>query len=152
MTSLNMPRNLIGSQYEAGALISYLGTPSTIELRVGVSFVSADQACANIDEELGNSTFTEIENQSKALWNQKLGRVELDLAGTPTNITEMFYSSFYRSFLTPVSTLNPRKWFHMLTECRTTLLERRSTSSPGRRTRTLTPCECTWPAYAPSAD
>lgn len=109
MTSLNMSRNLIGSQYEAGALISYMGKPSMIELRVGVSFVSADQACANIDEELGSSTFEEIEAQSKALWNQKLGRVALDLAGTPTNITEMFYSSFYRSFLTPVSSFDLRE-------------------------------------------
>jgi putative alpha-1,2-mannosidase len=101
MTSLNMTQNLIGSQYEAGALISFLGTPSQIELRVGVSFVSAAQACSNIDEEIGTSTFEDIETQSKQLWNQKLSRVELDLTGTPTNVTEMFYSSFYRSFLTP---------------------------------------------------
>ena len=34
---------------------------------------------------------------------EKLSRIELDVANTPANVTEMFYSSLYRSFLTPVS-------------------------------------------------
>ena len=47
-------------------------------------------------------------NQSKALWQDKLSRIELDIANTPPNVTEMFYSSFYRSFLTPVSRIDLR--------------------------------------------
>lgn len=51
---------------------------------------------------MGESTFEEIEAQSKVLWNEKLSKVELDLKGTPENVTEMVYSSLYRASLTPV--------------------------------------------------
>ncbi|KAK7473180.1 hypothetical protein VKT23_001279 [Stygiomarasmius scandens] len=101
LTRLNLTRNLIGGVYQSGALFSYQGTPSTINIRVGVSFISTEQACANAESEVGSSSFEDIVNQSKALWNEKLSKVELDIANTPPNVTEMFYTSLYRSFLTP---------------------------------------------------
>lgn len=70
---------------------------------MGVSFKSTDQACSNAEIEVGSSSFDEIVAQSKALWNEKLGKIEIDVANTPANVTEMLYSSLYRSFLTPVS-------------------------------------------------
>lgn len=48
------------------------------------------------------------------MWQEKLSRVELDVANTPPNVTEMFYSSFYRSFLTPVcsiTSITSRRFF-----------------------------------------
>ncbi|KIK69222.1 glycoside hydrolase family 92 protein [Collybiopsis luxurians FD-317 M1] len=100
-THLNQTRNLIGDHYEYGALFSYQGTPSEIIIRVGVSFVSSDQACSNAESEVGTSTFDEIMGQSKALWNEKLSSIQIDLANTPPNVTEMLYSSLYRASLTP---------------------------------------------------
>lgn len=107
LTHLNLSVNLIGSApYQAGALVSLLPTaaengPTTITLRVGVSFVSAAQACANLEEEVGNASFEDVEAQSKALWNDKLSKIQVDLANTDGNVTELLYSSVYRSFLTP---------------------------------------------------
>ncbi|OCH93726.1 glycoside hydrolase family 92 protein [Obba rivulosa] len=101
MTHLNLSLNLIGGVYESGALFSYEGEPEQVNIRVGISFVSADQACSNAETEVGNSTFEEIMAQSKALWNEKLSKVEIDFANTAPNVTEMLYSSLYRSFLTP---------------------------------------------------
>ena len=89
--------------YESGALFSYEGNPTEINMRVGISFVSVDQACANAESEVGDASFEEIVARSKALWNEKLSKVEIDLANTPANITEMLYSSLYRASLTPVS-------------------------------------------------
>ena len=83
--------------------VDSLPPPTTILARVGVSLVSTAQACANAEQEVGTSSFEDIMNQSKALWQEKLSRIELDIANTPPNVTELFYSSFYRSFLTPVS-------------------------------------------------
>lgn len=40
--------------------------------------------------------------QSKALWNEKLSKIEIDVPNTPANVTELLYSSLYRSSLTPV--------------------------------------------------
>lgn len=101
-THINRTRSLIGDTYQSGALFSFSGNPHEITLRVGISFVSESQACSNAETEVGESTFEEIEAQSKVLWNEKLSKVELDLKGTPENVTEMVYSSLYRASLTPV--------------------------------------------------
>lgn len=102
-THLNLTINLIGGQpIQAGALFSFKSGPSPVNIRVGVSFVSTEQACQNAETEIGDSSFEVVRDQAKAAWQEKLSRVELDVANTPPNVTEMFYSSFYRSFLTPV--------------------------------------------------
>ncbi|KAI0085083.1 glycoside hydrolase family 92 protein [Irpex rosettiformis] len=100
-TQLNFTRNLIGGVYQSGALFSFKNTPQEILLRVGISFRSTDQACSNAETEVGSSSFDEVVAQSKALWNEKLSKIEIDVANTPENVTEMLYSSLYRSFLTP---------------------------------------------------
>ncbi|KAH8119163.1 glycoside hydrolase family 92 protein [Phellopilus nigrolimitatus] len=101
-THLNLSINLIGgTPYQSGALFSYANDPSEVTIRVGVSFVSAAQACENAETEVGDASFEDIVNQSKALWQDKLKRIEIDVANTPENVTEMLYSSLYRSFLTP---------------------------------------------------
>ena len=101
-THLNYSRNLIGDVYQSGALFSYDNNPKTVNIRVGVSFRSEDQACANAESEIGSSSFEEIEGQAKVLWQEKLSKIEIDVGGTPPNITEMLYSSLYRASLTPV--------------------------------------------------
>ena len=102
-THLNLSVNLIGGVYQSGALFSYANKPKTVNIRVGVSFRSEEQACANAESEVGSSTFEEIEAQAKGLWLEKLSKIEIDIAGTPPNVTEMLYSSLYRASLTPVN-------------------------------------------------
>lgn len=102
-THLNLSQNLIGgTPYQSGALFSYEGNPEEVILRVGISFVSTDQACANAEEEIGTSSFEEIQKASKALWQEKLSKIEIDVVNTLPNVTEMLYSSLYRASLTPV--------------------------------------------------
>ncbi|KAJ6521933.1 glycoside hydrolase family 92 protein [Mycena vulgaris] len=100
-THLNLTINLIGGVYQSGALFSFDGTPKQVNIRVGVSFVSTDQACANAESEVGSASFEEIHAQAKALWNEKLSKIEIDVPNTPPNVTELLYSSLYRSSLTP---------------------------------------------------
>ncbi|KAG6866373.1 hypothetical protein C0991_005294 [Blastosporella zonata] len=103
-THLNLSVNLIGGVYQSGALFSFDLPPPAhpqIILRVGVSFVSADQACANAESEVGDATFDEVLANAKAEWQEKLSKVEIDIANTPANVTEMLYSSLYRANLTP---------------------------------------------------
>ena len=104
-THLNLTRSLIGDQYQSGALWSYSGNSQVINLRVGISFVSAAQACQNAEEEVGDASFEDIVSRSKALWNERLSKIEIDVPNTPRNVTEMLYSSLYRASLTPVSVL-----------------------------------------------
>ncbi|KAI0771834.1 family 92 glycosyl hydrolase [Irpex lacteus] len=77
-TQLNFTRNLIGEVYQSGALFSFKAPPKRY------TFVNAET-------EVGTSSFDEIVAQSKALWNEKLSKIEIDVANTPAN----------RSFLTP---------------------------------------------------
>ena len=102
-THLNLSVNLIGGAiYQSGAFFSFANNPEKIQFRVGVSFVSTEQACANAESEIGSSSFDDILARAKALWNEKLSKVEIDIANTPANVTEMLYSSLYRASLTPV--------------------------------------------------
>ncbi|KAJ7881413.1 glycoside hydrolase family 92 protein [Mycena leptocephala] len=100
-THLNLSLNLIGGVYQSGALFSFDNTPKQVNIRVGVSFVSTDQACANAESEVGSSSFEDIQAQAKALWNEKLSKIEIDVPNTPENVTELLYSSLYRASLTP---------------------------------------------------
>ncbi|KAI0276555.1 glycosyl hydrolase family 92-domain-containing protein [Russula aff. rugulosa BPL654] len=100
-TQLSLPGSLIGDVMESGALFSFAGSPTRVFIRVGVSFLSEQQACANAESEIGNSTFDQIQAQSKALWNERLSRIEIDVPHTPPNVTELLYSSLYRASLTP---------------------------------------------------
>ncbi|KAH8994062.1 glycoside hydrolase family 92 protein, partial [Lactarius akahatsu] len=100
-TSLNFPVSLIQGAIEAGALFSFSGYPTQVTIRVGVSFLSEAQACANAESEIGTAAFEEIVARSKALWNERLSRIEIDVPHTPPNVTELLYSSLYRASLTP---------------------------------------------------
>jgi len=106
-TKLNLPSNGFGGVVESGALFSFAGNPTQVTIRVGVSFVSEEQACSNAESEIGTSAFEDILAQSKVLWNEKLSRVEIDVPHTLPNVTELLYSSLYRSSLTPVSHFFP---------------------------------------------
>lgn len=102
LTHLNLSVDLIGGQpYQSGALFSYANNPTQVNIRVGVSFVSAEQACANAESEIASASFEEIRQRSVSLWNEKLGKIEIDVGKTDPNVTEMLYSSVYRAALTP---------------------------------------------------
>ncbi|TFY80901.1 hypothetical protein EWM64_g3111 [Hericium alpestre] len=101
ITHLNLTKNLIGEAYESGALFSFAGEPEEVMIRVGISFVSVDQACSNAETEIGTTSFEDILSQSKALWNERLSKIEIDVPNTPPNVTELLYSSLYRAALTP---------------------------------------------------
>ena len=102
-TQLILPDSPSGDVIESGALFSFAGSPTQLIIRVGVSFLSEQQACSNAESEIGSATFDQIQAQSKALWNERLNRIEIDVPHTPPNMTELLYSSLYRASLTPVS-------------------------------------------------
>jgi putative alpha-1,2-mannosidase len=100
---MNLSQSLIGdTTYESGALFSFEPTSDPIVIRVGVSFLSADQACSNAESEIGGASFEQVQEESRAAWQDRLQRIEIDVNGTLPNVTEMFYSSLYRASLTPV--------------------------------------------------
>ncbi len=75
------------------------GGSKPVELRLGLSFVSMQNAQQNLAKELGTRSFEEVQRAAAATWNQLLTRVAVK-GGTAQQQT-MFYTCLYRSFLWP---------------------------------------------------
>lgn len=72
-----------------------------LEIKIGFSFVSVENAKANLEAELLNSnkTFDQVRQEADKTWEKLLGHVRVD-GGTGQQKT-MLYSTLYRAFLWP---------------------------------------------------
>ncbi|GJF29173.1 hypothetical protein KNE206_18730 [Kitasatospora sp. NE20-6] len=84
----------------AQALVSFdTGTDRTVTARVGVSFVSADGARANLAAEQGTTAFDRLRDDARATWNDLLGRIAVD--GGTTTQRRILYTALYHALLHP---------------------------------------------------
>lgn len=67
----------------------------SIEIRVGLSFISADQARRNLQQEIPSWSFDAVKQASRNAWNQVLGSIQVE-GGTERQRT-IFYTGLYRS-------------------------------------------------------
>ncbi len=87
-------------QKDGYALVSLKdGAKKNVEMKIGLSFVSVENAKENLSKEIGNRSFEEIRKQAEAEWEKKLATVQVK-GGTDKQKTLM-YSSLYRSLLWP---------------------------------------------------
>jgi predicted alpha-1,2-mannosidase len=70
-----------------------------VELRIGFSFVSTENAKENLEKELGSKSFETVKSEADAAWGKLLGKVKV--TGGTERQKMLFYSSLYRSFLWP---------------------------------------------------
>jgi predicted alpha-1,2-mannosidase len=75
------------------------GTTAPVELKIGLSFVSTENARQNLEKEIGNKSFDVIRNEANQKWEALLSSI--DVKGGTDKQTRMFYSCLYRSFLWP---------------------------------------------------
>ena len=66
-----------------------------VEVRVGLSYISAEQARKNLEREIPGWTFERVKADTRALWAQALGGIET-VGGTERQRT-IFYTALYRS-------------------------------------------------------
>lgn len=101
LSSLNFFSD-VGFLDQLGALFTFAPAPggkkTTILARVGVSLISSAQACANAEEEIPDFDFERVHRESRAQWNDLLGRVQVDTTGVPRETVELFYSSVGLSY------------------------------------------------------
>jgi predicted alpha-1,2-mannosidase len=81
------------------ALVRLPSGSKPVELRVGISFVSVQNAKQNLEQEIGSRSFEQVRQQAEKAWERLLSKVEVK-GGTPKQ-KQMFYSCLYRSFLWP---------------------------------------------------
>jgi predicted alpha-1,2-mannosidase len=85
---------------QAGAYASFdTRRNRVVSARVGVSFVSADGARANLAAESGSAGFDKLADRARRRWNQALGRIRVD--GGPERLQNTFYTALYHAFLAP---------------------------------------------------
>ncbi|PWS33275.1 GH92 family glycosyl hydrolase [Pedobacter paludis] len=75
------------------------GTTGPVELKIGLSFVSVENAKENLEKEIGNKTFAEIRNEATTKWENLLSAIQVK--GGTEKQKVMLYSCLYRSFLWP---------------------------------------------------
>ena len=85
---------------DIGAYLSFdLEDRESVEVQVGVSFVSIENARLNLDKEQQHSTFEQILNKGRAMWQADLSRVEVE--GGTEDQKQVFYTSLYHALIHP---------------------------------------------------
>lgn len=70
-------------------------------VKMGVSFVDAEQAKKNLEQEIPDWNFESLKNTARETWNNALGKIEVD-GGTMDQKT-VFYTALYRTYEMMVS-------------------------------------------------
>lgn len=83
-----------------GAMAEFASSPSgQILMKIGTSFISAEQALRNVEREIGDKSFDALRAEGEAVWNETLGRIQIE--GGTDDQRRTFYSCLYRAHLFP---------------------------------------------------
>jgi putative alpha-1,2-mannosidase len=72
-----------------------------IQARVGLSFISAEQACANAEREIPGFDFQNVRMAAEKAWREKLSALRVNNAGVSESLQRTFWSGIYRALLSP---------------------------------------------------
>jgi len=75
----------------------------TVEVKIGVSYVSIENARENLEQETVNKTFNDVYKKTYNEWNELLSRIKVE-GGSKDNKT-VFYTALYHTLIHP-NTLN----------------------------------------------
>lgn len=70
-----------------------------LELKIGFSFVSVENAKMNLEQEMLNKNFAEVRSEAAKIWENLLAKIHV--TGGTEREKGIFYSCLYRSFLWP---------------------------------------------------
>lgn len=70
-----------------------------VHARVASSFISLEQAELNLAQEIGQKTFDQVKESGRKVWNDVLGRIQIE--DRDKDRLRTFYSCLYRSVLFP---------------------------------------------------
>lgn len=76
-----------------------LSESRTVRYKIGVSYVSVENARLNLETENPGWDFEGIKNAAETEWNSVLGKIEVE--GTSEDRMEQFYTHLYRSLIHP---------------------------------------------------
>ncbi len=92
----------------AGAYLEW-DAAGTVEIRVGISFLSVEQARANRESQCEGRTFEEVRDETRDAWNRLLARLPVEGGSEQDRV--MFYTALYRSLLQPADYSEDGRYF-----------------------------------------
>ncbi len=72
---------------------------NTVQLRVGISHVSVENARENLERETSGKSFDDVRCEADKTWEKLLAKIEVK--GSDKRMKGLFYSTLYRSMLLP---------------------------------------------------
>ncbi|KAJ5527539.1 secreted glycosidase [Penicillium frequentans] len=99
---LKISRSINGYPLPGGGFVRF-NSPSDgiIQARVGVSFISPDQACSHAESEIGDFDFESTHNDAVDKWTEKLSPIRVSRTGVESSVLTNFYSGIYRTMVNP---------------------------------------------------
>lgn len=83
-----------------GAYVTFpTAANEAVDVRVGTSFISIEQARANLEKEISDWNFERIKTEGRTIWNKALGKIVVKGAGGE-DVTN-FYTAMYHTLLFP---------------------------------------------------
>lgn len=82
------------------SVVSFADSDEPLEIRVGLSWVSMENAKQNLEAELAGKSFAEVRDDATQIWEKLLSKIRVK--GGTEREKGLFYSCLYRSFLWPV--------------------------------------------------
>jgi len=73
----------------------------SILARVGVSFISVQQACSNAEREQPDFDFEGTVSAAESAWKKKLDVISVDATGVSSDLQKVFWSGAYRTMISP---------------------------------------------------
>lgn len=92
---INRPKN----QDKEVPVVDFSDAGKVLEVKIGLSFVSIENAKLNLEQEIGGKGFDEVAKMASETWELLLSKIKV--SGGTERQKELFYSCLYRSFLWP---------------------------------------------------
>ncbi|MCY1719426.1 GH92 family glycosyl hydrolase [Prolixibacteraceae bacterium Z1-6] len=92
-----------------GAFVNYKTAENeTIEVKVGISYTSIEQARLNLDTEIPGWNFDEVQQNAKQKWNNVLSKIEIEVPEANDELYNRnkkitFYTALYHAMLFPAT-------------------------------------------------
>jgi predicted alpha-1,2-mannosidase len=81
------------------SVINFVDEPKPLEIQIGFSFVSIENAKDNLTKEMMGKSFTQVRKEATETWDKLLSKIKV--TGGSEKQRRIFYSTLYRSFLWP---------------------------------------------------
>ena len=92
-------REIMGDDIGAIFSLGNVAAGTEVEVKVGISYTSIENARKNLDAEVGAKSFDKVRSEAQARWNEMLGRIRVE-GGTEADKT-IFYTALYHALLHP---------------------------------------------------